>query len=388
MTIRRSVPWLGALALLGALGACGPRWLWGPEVAVVEVQPRDLVRTLVVNGRVLAPRRVQIGVQPGGVVARRLVDAGARVAPGQLLLELDGAEPRAELARAEAALAELREVSRLTDRAALADAESTLQQAAWRHERNQRLVVQGIVAESQLEDSRKELESARAGLASAEAQYRSTLDGSALALAEADFAVARARLEQMQVLAPAAGVVLTRSVEVGDQVQPGTPLLTLALDGALQLLIQPDERNLAQLAIGQEAMASTDAFPDRPFPARIGYVAPSVDAARGTVDVKLDLPAPPDFLRPDMTVSVEIVLGQSRAALAVPVGALRNGASPSLLVLRAGRATSIEVALGQRGEVEVEVSAGLAPGDLVILDPAAKDGQRCRARSSAAPTAP
>ena len=386
MTIRRSVPWRGALALLGALGACGPRWLWGPEVAVVEVQPRDLVRTLVVNPRVLPPRRRHLFLPPRRVVGRpRVAHARERLEPAghdQLLRR------RAELARAEAGLAELREVSRLTDRAALADAESTLQQAAWRHERNQRLVVQGIVAESQLEDSRKELESARAGLASAEAQYRSTLDGSALALAEADFAVARARLEQMQVLAPAAGVVLTRSVEVGDQVQPGTPLLTLALDGALQLLIQPDERNLAQLAIGQEAMASTDAFPDRPFPARIGYVAPSVDAARGTVDVKLDLPAPPDFLRPDMTVSVEIVLGQSRAALAVPVGALRNGASPSLLVLRAGRATSIEVALGQRGEVEVEVSAGLAPGDLVILDLAAKDGQRCRARSSAAPTAP
>lgn len=380
MTMRRTVFFCSIVCLLLLLGFYTPRLLWGPRVDALELRPRDLVHTLVVNGRVLAPRIVQIGAQQTGVVTRRLVEEGDKVQAGQLLLELDSAETRASLAQARAGLSQVREVEQPLSRSNVAQAESTLYLAQWQHERNEKLLKGGIIAQSQLEDSRKAVDIARAALIAARAQSRSSSLGSGLKLAEANVALARARLAQTQVKSPAKGVVLTRSVETGDQVQPGKLLFTLALDEPLQLLIQPDEKNLSQLQMGQEALASADAFPERRFPARICYVAPGVDATKGTVDVKLKLPKIPDFLRPDMTVSVEIRYGQSRNALALPLQALRNSSRPYVLVLRSGRAVKVPVKLGQRGEREFEVSEGLKSGDIVILTPAAREGDRYRAR--------
>lgn len=385
MTMRRTVFLCSIVCLLLLLGFYAPRLLWGPKVDALELRPRDMVHTLVVNGRVLAPRIVQIGAQQTGIVTRRLVEEGDKVQEGQLLLELNSEESRASLAQARAGLSQVREVEQPLSRSNVAQAESTLYLAQWQHERNEKLLKDGIVAQSQLEDSRKAVDIARAALIAARAQSRSSSLGSGLKLAEASVALARARLAQTQVKSPAKGVVLTRSVETGDQVQPGKLLFTLALDEPLQLLIQPDEKNLSQLQMGQEALASADAFPERRFPARICYVAPGVDATKGTVDVKLELPKIPGFLRPDMTVSVEIRYGQSRNALVLPLQALRNSSRPYVLVLRSGHAVKVPVKLGQRGEREFEVSEGLKSGDIVILAPAAREGDRYRARLKATP---
>ena len=385
MTIRRIMFFCSITGLLLLLGFYAPRLLWGPRVDALELRPRDLVQTLVVNGRVLAPRLVQIGAQQTGIVTRRLVEEGDKVHEGQLLVELDSAEARASLAQARAGLSQVCEVEQPLTRSNVAQAESTLHLAQWLHDRNENMLRDGIIPQSQLEDSRKAVDIARAALISAQAQSRSSSFGSSLKLAEANLALARAKLAQTRVKSPARGVVLTRSVETGDQVQPGKLLFTLALDEPLQLLIQPDEKNLSQLQTGQEAQASADAFPERRFPARICYVAPGVDATKGTVDVKLELPKIPDFLRPDMTVSVEIRYGQSKNALALPLQAFRNSSRPYVLVLRSGRAVKVPVKLGQRGEREVEVSEGLKPGDIVILNPAAREGDRCRARLKASP---
>ncbi len=383
--MRRTILLCTIICLLLLLGFYTPRAVWGPRVDALELRPRDLTQTLVVNGRVLAPRLVQIGAQQTGVVTRRLVKEGDTVQEGQLLLELESAETRAGLDQALAGLSLVREVEQPMTRSNLAQAESTLKLAAWLHERNESLVKEGILPQSQLEDSRKAVDIARAALISSQAQSRSSSFGSSLKLAEANVALAKAKLAQTRIYSPAKGVVLTRSVETGDQVQPGKQLFTLALNEPLQLLIQPDEKNLSQLQKGQVAQASADAFPERHFPARVCYVAPGVDATRGTVDVKLEIPTIPDFLRPDMTVSVEIRYGQSKNALALPLQALRDSSRPYVLVLRAGRAVKVPVKLGQRGEREVEINEGLRSGDIVILSPTTREGDRCRPRLKASP---
>ncbi len=379
MTVRRIILFCSGVCLLLLLGLYAPRLVWGPRVEALEMRPRDLVQTLVVNGRVLAPRLVQIGAQQTGIVSRRLVDEGDNVREGQLLLELDSAEAQAALAQAQAGLSQVCEVERPLTRSNVAQAESTLRLAQWQHDRNETMLKDGIISQSQLEDSRKGVDIARAALISAQAQSRSSALGSSLKLAEANIALARAKLDQTRIKSPAKGVVLTRTVEAGDQVQPGKLLFTLALDEPLKLLIQPDEKNLLQLRTGQEAEASTDAFPERRFPARICYVAPSVDATKGTVDVKLELPKIPEFLRPDMTVSVEIRYGQSKNALVLPLQAIRDSSHPYVLVLRTGRAVKVPVKLGQRGEREVELREGLTSGDIVILNSAAREGNHYRA---------
>ena len=191
-----------------------------------------------------------------------------------------------------------------------------------------------------------------------------------------------AAFTQDHLTAPAAGVILRRSVEPGDVVPAGRSLLVLLRDGPVELTATPDERNLADLRLGQRARASAEAFPDRRFDAELSYLAPAVDAQRGTVEVRLRVPSPPPYLRPAMTVSVEVEVGRREAALTLPAEAVRDAAtaSPWVLVPSAGRAARREVRVGLRGEQVVEVTGGLREGDAVIPASAAVTaGQRVRA---------
>jgi multidrug efflux pump subunit AcrA (membrane-fusion protein) len=119
--------------------------------------------------------------------------------------------------------------------------------------------------------------------------------------------------------------VLARTVEPGQIVQPGRALLSLSLAGALQLEAQVDERYLEQLLVGQPASVVADAFPGQRFAARVQSIAPLVDAQRGAIEVKLALPQrAPDFLREDMTLSVEVETARRERAGGAGGGAARR----------------------------------------------------------------
>src|SRR5690606_21066338 len=142
-----------------------------------------------------------------------------------------------------------------------------------------------------------------------------------VAEAEARLSSARVALADASLRAPADGLVVRRLVDPGAVVAPGAPLLVFVADGATRLVVEPDESNLALLEVGQRALASADAFPDRAFPARLSWIAPAVDPARGTVEVRLEVPRPPAYLRADMTVSVEIEVARVDDGLTVPASA-------------------------------------------------------------------
>ncbi|HRO61697.1 MAG TPA: efflux RND transporter periplasmic adaptor subunit, partial [Burkholderiaceae bacterium] len=189
--------------------------------------------------------------------------------------------------------------------------------------------------------------------------------------------------------APADGVVLTRVAEPGDTAQIGRVLLTMAQAGATRIIASVDERNLRWLEQGQLASAVADAFPARPFEARISYVAPSIDAQRATVEVWLVVDEPPAFLKPDMTVSVEMIVGRRDDALLLPAWLLldadptASAGQGAVLVMREGRARRVELALGLRGVGTVEVLDGLVEGERVITpESGARDGQAVRSRQS------
>ncbi|MDP2985150.1 efflux RND transporter periplasmic adaptor subunit, partial [Hydrogenophaga sp.] len=195
---------------------------------------------------------------------------------------------------------------------------------------------------------------------------------------------ARARLAQTTLVAPADAQVLLREVEPGQIVQPGKALLGLALAGPTQIVAPVDERFLDQLQTGQIARVVADAFAGQPLAARVLSIAPSVDAQRGAIEVKLTLDAPaPVFLREDMTVSVEVETARRDKALVLPLAALRTAlpdGSATVLVSEAGVARSRTVKLGLRTLDAAEVIEGLAEGDEVLIggDPKVDDRVRVR----------
>jgi HlyD family secretion protein len=386
------------VALLVALSLAGMRLILGPKVTVERVVQRDFVQTVVASGRVATPHRVGVGTQIVGTVLHVPVVEGQTVAAGTLLIELESSELRAAVSQAElqvkqaqTKLRQLREVQAPVAQEALRQAQANDAAAKRDLVRNQDLYSKGFIGRAALDEAERAAQVAEAQLRSAEQQYNSALPtGSdtaaaeaALAQAQAGAEVARARLGYALVRAPVAGILIARDVEPGDVVQPGKELMQLSPVGETQLVLQIDEKNLRLLHLGQPALASADAYARQRFPAQLVYINPGVDAQRGSVEVKLRVPQPPDYLMEDMTVSVDIAVAQRPNAVLVPTEALHDAAAPSPWVLKvdAGKARRCEVRLGLCGNGNCEVLEGLRAGDLVV--PAGTgtvtDGTRIRA---------
>jgi HlyD family secretion protein len=259
--------------------------------------------------------------------------------------------------------------------------------------RQRALATAGVVTVAELETSQRALDVARSQLDSAQVTAAGTASGGGDARvavagrvqAEAALRVAETRLAQARIVAPATGVIARRNVEAGDVVLAGRTLLVLLRDGVAELSVTPDERILADVRLGQRAVASADAFASRPFDGVVSYVAPTVDALRGVVEVRVRVDDPPAFLLPAMTVSVEIELGRRAAALSLDAALVRDAATadPWVLVLEGGRAARRAVRLGVRGERRVEVVSGLRESDrvLAVSAPVAAGG-RARVRAT------
>ncbi|NNM33371.1 MAG: efflux RND transporter periplasmic adaptor subunit [Gemmatimonadetes bacterium] len=216
-------------------------------------------------------------------------------------------------------------------------------------------------AEQRAADATSRLESLRAMVSAGGREPASVVR------AQAALDAARARVALTRVRAPADGVVLARGVEPGDAVSPGQGLLELALDGPAELVVFPGEENLAGLSVGAPATASADAFPKQTFEASVSLVAPSVDPTQGTVEVRLAVPAPPDYLLPDMTVSVNIETGRRPSALVLPEEVVQGlgTADPWVGVVRDGHLERQPVEIGLRATGIVEVLSGIENGEFV-----------------------
>ena len=391
--------WWAAAGLVAVAAAAALLVLRGPLPSdAVTARPLPLVQTLQFSARVATLSRVDVGSTITGRVAQVLVREGDRVRAGQVLVRLEPEEARAALSQARAAeqqalsrLSGLRSTGRLAARAQLDQAEATLVAAQAELKRAQQLVAQGFVSGSRLDDARRAVEVARGQRDAAAAQARANTDqGTDVRQAQAQLEAARAateaariRLEQTRLEAPSDARVLTRLVEPGQIVQPGKALIGLALAGPTQVVAQVDERFLQQLRVGQSASVVADAFPQERLAARVLSIAPEVDAQRGAVEVKLSLQAPPpDFLREDMTLSVEVVTGSRDRTLVIPAQALRPGAdgAQAVFVPDDGRAAARPVRTGLRTLDAVEVLEGLRNGEQVLLAPGLQPGTQVRVR--------
>ena len=371
------------LLLILAAGFAVFRWWQGPLLSGYSINSMPLVQTVVATGRVVTVSRTQVGSEITGVVLKRLVQEGDRVTRGDLLLVLRSDELTAQVRQAEAALNELMSSTRPQASVDLANAQVQLAQASRELQRRRILAKNSVISKEELEQSEKAESLARNNVESARLKALALAPGKAeeIVLRERLFAL-QAQLAKTQVRSEVTGIVLTRNVEPGDLVQPGMTLFTIALDGNTEIRVPLDERNLPRLALQQNASVIADAYPDRPFPAQINFIAPSIDPERGTVEVRLTVDPVPDFLRQDMTVSVNIETDQRAHARVIPNDALSNvqGNKAIVLLLRDGKIHRQTVTLGLRGLAMSEVVSGLQDGEQVLADAVSplKDGTRAR----------
>ena len=369
--------------IVALVTAFGSRVVLGPKIPAALVVQRDFIQTIVATGHVETPHRISVGSQIVGVVKNIPVSEGQIVQAGQVLIELDDAEWRAAaqqadmlVLQAQARLRQVREVQAPVAAQSLVQAEINVSYAEKQWHRNVDLFTKSFISQAALDEAKKNVDLTQAQLQTAKKQVQTThptgsdyqIAATALSQAEANSKVAYSRRQHTIIKTPIAGTLISRDVETGDVVQVGKALMTLSPSGATQLVVQIDEKNLPLLVLGQLARASADAYPTLNFSAAISYINPSVDLQRGSVEIKLNVPEPPAYLRQDMTVSVDIQVATRLRALLVPTDTIHDvkGRQPWVLKVADGKARKQVLRVGLQSAGMSEVLSGLSVNDRVL----------------------
>ena len=278
--------------------------------------------------------------------------------------------------QAQARLRQVREVQAPVAAQSLVQAEINVSYAEKQWHRNVDLFTKSFISQAALDEAKKNVDLTQAQLQTAKKQVQTThptgsdyqIAATALSQAEANSKVAYSRRQHTIIKTPIAGTLISRDVETGDVVQAGKALMTLSPSGATQLVVQIDEKNLPLLVLGQLARASADAYPTLNFSAAISYINPSVDLQRGSVEIKLNVPEPPAYLRQDMTVSVDIQVATRLRALLVPTDTIHDvkGRQPWVLKVADGKARKQVLRVGLQSAGMSEVLSGLSVNDRVL----------------------
>jgi membrane fusion protein, multidrug efflux system len=274
-------------------------------------------------GTARANESVDITTKTSNLITAVRFQDGEWVKRGQVLVELDSAQARADLAEAEAARTE-----------------STSQ-----YNRSRELASTRAVSESQLEQL--------------EAQMKANV---------ARVAAANARLEDTVVRAPFAGRVGLRRVSVGSLISPGTVITTLDDTSVMKVDFAVPENFLGSLRDGLPVVALAAAFPGREFEGKVGSVDSRVDLVTRSMTVRALMPNPDNLLKPGMFLNVRLARDE-RDALIIPEAALVPEQSRQFVFVAAeGQAQRREVQIGTREPGRVEIVAGLQAGERVVVE--------------------
>lgn len=288
----------------------------GPVVVDTVVEDIQAVGTLLPNETVVVSPEIAGRIQRIAFVEGDAVEAGA------LLVELDSAILRAEMAKAQSDL--------------------TLAEA--NRERAETLARQGTGTLRARDE--------------ALAAHRQAV---------ANVALAQARLEKTAIAAPFAGIVGLRAVSVGAFVEPGDRLVELADLDPIKVDFRVPELALSNLRVGQPIRVAVDALPGRAFEGEVYAIDPLIDPNGRAVRLRARVANPDRVLSPGLFARVQVVVERRENAVLVPESAV-FAETGRRLVFRVveGRAVETAIELGRRRPGQVEVRSGLAPGDVVV----------------------
>ena len=295
-------------------------------VQAVEVQPRDLSRTVNVSGPVEPLRNIRLASRTDGVVEEVLVEEGDRVARGEVIARLDVSEQRAELARAQA----------------------RVEEKALNFERMQRLRDQNYVDAAAFEAAQAEL-----------------------AVARSDEQLWQTRVDFGVVRASANATVIARHIEPGEAVARHDPMFELADLANLVVRLGVSELDVRRLEVGSIASIRLDAVADlNPVEGRVRRIFPSAETDSRLVQVEIELPdAAVMGVRPGFLARAHLVVDERAGVLAVPSAAIAEREDGGYYVMRINDEDRLERRAVEGGVTRggwLEIRDGLGRGDRVV----------------------
>jgi multidrug efflux pump subunit AcrA (membrane-fusion protein) len=377
-TSRRAIRrWIAGAAIVLAVGlaALALRPSSAAPVPAARVTRRDLVVPILADGNLEPAADGERRAVETATVGAILVKEGTRVTRDTPLVRLENPELSESALQARSAALEL--VQERTRAAAEVDQQK--REANHRRElveSDKRLLEASAIARSAYEADELAYRQALDALRSAEARLES-LDGggrgsrnSRLALAEASARELENRVAALLVRASADGIVFGLPRKVGETVQAGQIVASVAEPEHLRVRARIDQPDLPRIAVGQRFLVTFDGLPDRRWEGRVTEVSAGVREAGGREvgEVLGEISDPALSLPPNASVNVQIVVGERRAALVIPRAALfRDGERRFVYRLERGRARRRDVSVGLIGLNDIEVTGGLAEKDTVLL---------------------
>ncbi len=409
--------------LLGAWRFTAARLNAAPEVRTQRVAilsaasaPRGVV--LNATGYIVAAHKIEVAAKVVGKVKWIGVDKGDRVREGQVMVRLEDDEYQAQLQQAvgqmamlQAKLEEALHGSRPEEIAqAIANVDvgkADLENARVTLERTKGLVREGVAPVQSLDDAQSRYDQAVHKLNALQKTYELVKLGprqeeidalrGQLEQAKGSVAYAQTALANTVIRAPVTGTILERAVEkgefvttsfVGDRGAKGY-VVSLADLNDLEVELDISQNDFSKLHAMQHGVITTDAFPDRKYDGYIKEISPEANRQKATVQIKVKVSKPDDYLRPEMNASVAFYSDEkpdpsaarsARPVILVPASALRDGA---VFVYLEGKAVRRAVKAGASSSRGIEIDSGLIGGEDLIVDPPAglKDGDRVRQKA-------
>jgi multidrug efflux pump subunit AcrA (membrane-fusion protein) len=342
--------------------------------AVVESRPLD--RFLRVTGSLTADEQAEVSAETAGRVVATPVERGSRVSQGTLLVRISASETSAQLEEAEANAAQIEARLGLAPGGSFSpdavpdvmNARANLQLAEAEFNRIKSLLDQKVVSQSEYDQRLTQVEAARqqyqAARNAAEQSYRS------LQAARARITLAKKSVADTLVRAPFSGIVAERLVSVGDYVAKGTKVATVVSVNPLRVELTIPEQSVSLVKIGQPVRLAVDAYPDREFAAAIRFISPSLRSDQRALTVEAVTENPDGLLKPGLFATAMIKQTASAPGLLVPATAVETVSGTSrVYIVKNNRIEERIVTLGEKVDSLVELTSGVAAGDVVAAEP-------------------
>ena len=304
-------------------------------VSVETVRPETITPSISATGTVAAWQQASIGAQASGLqLTEVLVTEGDHVQAGEVVARLDASLLKAELA---------------AQKAAVAQAQATLDAALSAAARADRLMTSNAISAETAEDRATTVKTSRA----------------LLDQAQADADKLQAQIAQTAILAPFDGIVSSRPAVTGAIVQAGTELMKIIRDGRLEVGVLVPEKDLAAVSVGQPATVVDAA--GRSSKGQVSSIAETVNSTTRLATVYVSL-SQGSGLRPGMFARVEIATAASQQLSVAEAALVWQDGKPAVFVVdEAGKVNARPVATGARQNGRVAVSSGLSQGDSVVI---------------------
>jgi RND family efflux transporter MFP subunit len=326
------------------------------------------------SGFVTARRIATVSSKVTGRVAEVLIEEGMKVEEGQLLARLDATDASAQL--------ELASAQQASSESQLAEARTQLALAETTLKRQQELIARQLVSQSAFDQAKADRDARAARLASLEKAVEVARDQRALTAIGVD---------NTQIRAPFAGVIVAKAAQPGEMISPvsagggftRTGIGTLVDMESLEVNVDVNEAYIGRVQPKMPVNAVLNAYPDWTIPGSVIAIVPTADRTKATVKVRIALDSKDPRIVPDMGVRVSF-LAPVDADAPKPTGAFvpeaaivqpgpaaegEEPARPAVFVVENGVAKRIDVTLGEEANAERHVTAGLSGGETVIVAP-------------------